>query len=209
MSTQTLARAPRAGAQASQTASVELPTAQIYPARIRLTAKLSEFERALADLEDYRGKAARALCDEQEALESTKLSESEAALAISRSQNVQSIYASRTANKEKAIVTLSSELATAINATAGELRGLVNQEVARRREIIGARVLEALEAVDSPHRAPALAEMLQFSGPIVRVVRLTPAYQITTPGNNDALMQTAKDVLSKFGIAVAAAGENL
>jgi hypothetical protein len=209
MSTQTLTKPRPGGAQEAREPSNALPPAQIYPARIRLTAKLSEFERALADLDDYRGKAARAAIDEQEALDSTKLSESEVALTISRSQNTKSVYASRTANKEKAIVALAAELANAINATAGELRGLVNAEVARRREIIGARVLEALEAIDNPHRAPVLAQMLEFSGPIVRVLRLTPAYQITTPGNNEALMQTAKDLLSKFGIAVAATGENL
>jgi hypothetical protein len=205
----TLTKARHTGPQEAREASTALPPAQIYPARVRLTTKLAELERALADLEDYRGKAARAECDEQEALDNVKLSESEAALAISRAQNVKSIYASRTKNKEVALTTLSGELAKAINETAGELRGLVNAEVQRCREIIGARVLEALEAVDSPHRAPILAEMLQFSGPIQRVQRLTPPYQTATVGNNEALVQTAKDVLSKFGIAVTAAGETL
>ena len=209
MSTATLMKARPGGPREEEEPSKALPPAQIYPARVKLASKLAEFERALADVESYKAKAARAAIDEQEALDNVNLSESEAALAISRAQNVKSIYASRTANKEKAIVTLSSELANAINATAGELRGLVSTEVARRREVIGTRVLEALEAIDNPHRAPVLAQMLEFSGPIVRVLRLTPAYQIVTPGNNDALMQTAKDLLSKFGIAISATGENL
>jgi hypothetical protein len=209
MSTQTLTKPRPGGPREALEPSNTLPPEPIYPARVKLASKLSELEHALANLDDYRGKAARAAIDEQEALDNVKLSESEAALAISRAQNVKSIYASRTQNKEKAIVSLAAELANAINATAGELRGLVSTEVARRREVIGARVLEALEAVDNPHRGPVLAQMLEFSGPIVRVLRLNPAYQIVTPGNNEALMQTAKDVLSKFGIAVAATGETV
>jgi hypothetical protein len=181
----------------------------IYPARGRLTGKLMEFERAIADLEDYKARAERARIDGDRAMEDAESTESQAAAEISRCQNEQNVYRARQAQREKAITTLSGELAAAINATAGELRGRVNLEVQRRREIIGARVLEAIEAVDSPYRAPAVAEILQFSGPIQRVLRLNPSFQIATVGNNEALVQTAKDVLSKFGVAVAAAGETI
>jgi hypothetical protein len=209
MSTATLMKARPAGPREAEEPSMALPPAQIYPARIRLTAKLSEFERALADVEDYRGKAARALCDEQEALESTNLSESEAALAISRAQNVKSIYASRTANKEKAITALSGELSKAISDANCELRGLINIEVDRRRGIISARVLEAIEAIDRPHRAVVVAELLRYSGPIERILVLGPAPLTSMPGNNDYLVGQARDTLKKFETMIAEGGIKL
>jgi hypothetical protein len=209
MSTQTLTKASKASAHEALEPSRALPPEHIYPARVKLASKLSEFELALADLDDYKGRAERARIDEDRAMEDQGLSETEAAEKIQTSQLQRNVYKARQTQREKAIVALAAELATAINATAGELRGLVNQEVARRREIIGARVLEALEAVNSPHRAPVLAQMLEFSGPIQRVLRLNPAYQITTPGNNENLVQTAKDLLSKFSVATTAAGETI
>ena len=209
MSTATLTK-PRA--QEAAEPSKAVPPAQIYPARLQLTAKISEFEMALANLEDYRSKAARAQRDEEEALDNGKLTEGQAADSISRAQNLKAVYSSRTANKEKAIAALSSDLTNVIRQSHSELQGLVNREVERRREVIGARVLEVAGATDTnrPGLKPALADLLDYSEPILRVRALAPRPLITLSGNSESLVQSSKDVLEKYTAVIAeAAAENL
>jgi hypothetical protein len=205
----TLTKPRPGGAQEAEEPFRALPPAQIYPARVKLASKLSEFERALADVEDYKAKAARAQRDEEEALDNVRMSESEAVLTISRSQNTKSVYASRTQNKEKAITAMSGELSKAISEANCELRGLINTEVDRRRGIISARVLEAIEAIDRPHRAVVVAELLRYSGPIERILVLGPAPLTSMPGNNDYLVGQARDTLKKFETMIAEGGIKL
>jgi hypothetical protein len=179
---------------------MELP-AQLHPARSRLSAKLSELEKAMADLEEYRARAERARVDEDRAMEDEQLSESEAAARISKAQNERNVYASRQAQREKAIVALSSELSKAINAAEGELCGLVSKEVTRRESIISERVVAALQvgnAIDPIYMGRELSDLLHFSGPVQVVRALGPSPMILGAGNNDALAGAAKDVLTKF-----------
>ena len=165
---------------------------------MKLSAKVAEFERAEADLEDYRGKAARAQRDEAEALESTELSEEQAAQAIGRAQSLRSVYLSRTQNKEKALEAFKPELAASLNAASGELRQVVNLELQRRKEIVTARVLEAIEAIGGgARREMALGQLLEFSGPVQRVAVLGPAPYIYTK-NDSGLGASAKAILEAF-----------
>lgn len=195
MTTQTL-EGPQTGIGERGGASVEI--APIYPARMKLSAKVAEFERAEADLEDYRGKAARAQRDEAEALESPELSEEQAAQAIARAQSLRSVYLSRTQNKEKALEAFKPELAASLNAASGELRQVVNLEVQRRKEIVTTRVLEAIEAIGGgARREMALAQLLEFSGPVQQVAVLGPAPYIYTK-NDSGLGASAKAILEEF-----------
>lgn len=198
------------GAREAQTASVELPE-KLYPARVQLTAKLSEFERACSDLSDYQAKSARAERDEQEALDNAQLSESQAADSISRAQNLKAVYSSRTANKEKVIAALSGELTSAIGQANSELQGLVNREVDRRREILSARVLAAAGVADTsrPGVAPAVADLLDYSEPIERIKALEPSPVIQTAGNREILVQAAKDALAKHERVIGEAGKTI
>jgi hypothetical protein len=125
---------------------------------------------------------------------------------------VKSVYASRTQNKEKVILTLSSELAKATNEAAGELRGLVSNETRRREEIFNARVIEALqvgEAVDSRRMGPELSDLMHFCGPIQAVRALGPLPTLVQPGNNENLLHSAKDVLTKFERVIKEAAKSL
>jgi hypothetical protein len=135
------------GAREAERPSVELPE---KTARGRLVTKLSEFERACSELDDYKARAERARIDADRAMEDSQLSETEAAERIQTFQLQGNVYKARQGQREKAIATLSGELTTAIGQAGRELQGLVNREVDRRREIIGARVLEVAGATDSP-----------------------------------------------------------
>ena len=188
----------KTGAQERQKTSDAIPREPIYPARVKLAAKAAEFERAEADLEDYRGKAARAQRDETQALESTELSEEQAAQAISRAQNLRSVYLSRTQNKEKALEALAPELAAALNESVGELRQVVNLELQRRKGIVTARVLESIEAIGGgARREMAIGQLLEFSGPVQRVAVLGPAPYIYTK-NETGLGASARAILEAF-----------
>ena len=179
----------------------------MYPGRVKLAAKVAEFERAEHDLEDYRAKSARAQRDEAEALESTQLDEAQAAEAIGRAQNLRRVYLSRTQNKEKAREAFKPELAAAINAAVGELRALVNQEVTRRKEIVTTRVLEAIEAIGGgPRRQMALEHILEYSGPVQRVTALGWDSHIYSK-DETGLLQTAKSILEKFGQVIVEGGK--
>jgi hypothetical protein len=165
---------------------------------VKLSAKLAEFERAEADLEDYKARAARATVDEDRALEDQQLSESEVAERISKAQNERNVYKARQTQREKAITALGAELASAINECSGELRLLVNREVIRRKRIITERVLAALEPVaGGARRQMALEQLLEFSGPVQLVMVLGPAPYIYT-ARDTGLDHTAKDILEKF-----------
>jgi hypothetical protein len=168
-------------AREAERPSVELPE---KTARGRLVTKLSEFERACSELDDYKARAERARIDADRAMEDSQLSETEAAERIQTFQLQGNVYKARQGQREKAIATLSGELTTAIGQAGRELQGLVNREVDRRREIIGARVLEVAGATDSPFPGlkPALADLLDHSEPILRVQALAPGPLLSLSG---------------------------
>ena len=125
--------------EAPPTGTEAMP-APIYPGRVKLSAKVAEFERAEADLEAYKARAARAAVDEDRALEDQQSGESQVAKRISKLQNEQRVYKARQAQREKALESLKPELASAINEASGELRQMVDQELRRRKGIITERV---------------------------------------------------------------------
>jgi hypothetical protein len=120
----------QAATREAERVSVELPE---KTARGRLVAKLSEFERACSELDDYKARAERARIDADRAMEDSQLSETEAAERIQTSQLQGNIYKARQAQREKAITALSTELSKAINGGTNELQGLVSAEVTRAR----------------------------------------------------------------------------
>jgi chromosome segregation ATPase len=198
-------------AQETEEPSRAVPPAQIYPARVQLTSKLSEFEKAISELDDYKARAERARIDADRAMEDPQLSETEAAERIQTSQLQGNIYKARQAQREKAIAALSSDLTNVIRQANSELQGLVNREVERRREIIGARVLEVAGATDTsrPGLKPALADLLNYSEPILRVQALAPRPLITLSGNSESLVQSSKDVLEKYSAVIAEAARTI
>jgi hypothetical protein len=200
-------KARPSGAREAEAPSKAAPPAQIYPARVQLTAKLSEFERACSELDDYKARAERARIDADRAMEDPDLTESEAAERIQTSQLQGNIYKARQAQREKAIATLSSDLTSVIGQANSELQGLVIREVDRRREIIGARVLAAAGATDTsrPGLKPALADLLDYSEPILRVQALAPRSLLTLSGSPENLTQSSKDVLEKYTAVMAEA----
>jgi hypothetical protein len=199
------------GAREAQEPSKTAPPAQIYPARAQLTAKLAEFERACSELDDYKARAERARIDADRAMEDSQLSETEAAERIQTSQLQGNIYKARQAQREKAIASLSGDLTSVIRQASGELQGLVNREVDRRREILGARVLAAAGATDTtrPGLKPALADLLDYSEPILRVQALAPRSLITLSGNPESLVQSSKDVLEKYTAIIGEAAKKI
>jgi hypothetical protein len=144
--------------------SVALPPAQIYPARSKLTAKLAEYERALADLEDYKGRAERAAIDEDRAMADSQLTEKEAAERISHAQNERNVYQARQAQREKAMAAFLTELKTVLDAAHREFSNAVRVERTRVRDILAQRVASAGQLED--YSAVDLDELLDFSGPL-------------------------------------------
>jgi hypothetical protein len=199
------------GAREALEPSKTVPPAQLYTTAVHLVAKLAEFERACSELDDYKARAERARIDADRAMEDSQLSETEAAERIQTFQLQGNVYKARQAQREKAITSLSGELTIAIGQANSELQGLVNKEVDRRREIIGARVLEAAGATDSPFPGlkPALADLLDHSEPILRVQALAPRPLLTLSGNSESLVQGSKDVLEKFTAVIAEASKKI
>jgi hypothetical protein len=140
-------------------------------------------------------------------MEDAGLTETEAAERIQTFQLQGNVYKARQTQREKAIAVLSGELTNAIGQANRELQGLVNKEVDRRREIIGARVLEVAGATESnrPGVAPALADLLDYSEPILRVQALAPRSLLGLSGNSESLVQSSKDVLEKYTAVMAEA----
>jgi len=204
MTTLTL-EGPEIGAEEQQTASPE----PLYPARVKLSAKLAEFDRATADLEDYKGRAARAELDEAQALEDEQLSEREIAERITKAQNEKHVWKVRQTRIERRVLALSAELPGAINGCIGELRQLVNLELQRRNAIITARVLEAIEAVSAgPFRQMALEKLLGFSGPVQRVAILMPEPHIYSV-REERLDCAARSILENFERMVTEIGREI
>jgi hypothetical protein len=207
MSTQTLAKPREAAPQEAPRASIMESPAHLYPARVRLTAKLSELQKALEDLEDYKSRAELAGLEATRAMEDSALSETEAAEKIQTQQLARNVYQARQAQREKAISALSAELKTAIGQASMELQGLVNQETARRVEIIGMRILTALDPRDEPGLKPALSKLLDYSLPIVRIRSLAPSPVVLN--THEYLVQAARDNLNKFAHVLAASEEKI
>jgi hypothetical protein len=145
-------------------------------------------------------------------MEDSQLSETEAAERIQTSQLQGNIYKARQAQREKAITALSSDLANVIRQSHNELQGLVSGEVARREDIIRARVIDALQvgkAVDPRRMGPELADLMYFCGPVQEIRALGPSPVIPAAGNNEILVQAAKDVLTKFEKVIAEAAKTI
>jgi hypothetical protein len=192
---------PEIGANAQQT--------PLYPARVKLSATLADFERAEAELEDYKGRAARAAADEDRALEDQALTEKEVAERITKSQNERNVYNARQMRIERRVRALELELPGAINGCIGELRQLVNLELQRRNEIIAARVLEAIEAVSAgPFRQMALEKLLGFSGPVQRVAILMPEPYLYS-ARDERLDHVARAILENFERLVPQIGKEI
>jgi hypothetical protein len=211
MSATTLVKPRPGGAQEAERPVAE-PPEKLHPARATLATKLAELEKALSDLADYEAKSARAERDEQQALDNAKLSESEAADAISRAQSLKAVYKSRTANRQQVIAALSKEVSEALRLANGELTQLVNAERERREVIFGDRVVAALEvgnAVNPSRLKYELAGVLQFCGPIQLIQALAPSTGIVTPGNAEGLVSIARDTLGKFERVIAESGRKL
>lgn len=193
---------------APQTGTEAAP-APIYPGRVKLSAKLLEFERAEADLEAYKARAARAALDEDRALEDQQSGESQVAERISKLQTEQRVYKARQVQREKALEALKPELASAINEASGELRQMVDQELRRRKGIITERVLAALEPVTGgARREMAIGQLLEFSGPVRRVAVLGPAPYIYTARDN-GLGASVKAILDAFEQLVVEGGKQI
>lgn len=190
MTSQLLEKGPQTGAEA-------LPEA-VYPAKKTLIAKLAEYERAQAELEDYAGRVSRSEIDENRVLEDQELSESEAAERIARAQSERNVYRARQGQREKVIESLKAPLAAAINAALGELRLAVNTEVVRRKEIIRGRLLEALQpGALAWRREESLAMLLEGSAPIQQAAGIAPGSHIYSV-RDSGLELTAKDLLQRF-----------
>ena len=185
---------------------MELPEG-LYPARAKLSTKLTELEKVFAGLEEYRAKAERARLSEDRALEDSASSEADIAAAVGTAQIEKSVYQSRIRNREKMLGVISGELAASINEAARELRVLVGREVSRREEILTKRVCEAIQAIDRAGLKPTIQNLLDHSRTIEQVRILSPSPLQATAGDQDSLVMAAKDVLAKFEQVIAEAGK--
>ena len=192
------------------TATLEAPVsakASPFPAKARLEKALAEHKRAQADLEEYRGSAAKAELNEQQALNDGKLSEEQAAERITRAQNLRGVYKSRITNREAKLTEMLKELAAVTEEAAKELRGLTHEEMQRRCKIIKERICETIE-VDPEKLHPQLLNSLLQLSPLIHAVRDCEPQDNAWVRTGSA-MDRAAELLIKFGRALALRGKEI
>ena len=146
----------------------------------------------------YEAKECRAQADQDMALDNNSLSEEEVAEKVGAAQRTREIYTARTANKQVAVTKLLGELETAIKAAQVELSVLVGEELGKRRQIISERVLAVLKPTGAPGQHLFLNDMLDYSAPILDIAALSPAPFTSFNGNEEYLLETAKETLSRY-----------
>jgi hypothetical protein len=128
------------------TATLERPASikgEAQPSRKRLERAILAYRKAEGEIEEYQGRAERAVADEERALENADLTESEAAKQIAASQSLKAVYASRTASRQKALTGLFNELKSALEAANNESRGCIDVLVESRLETLRHRLIKA------------------------------------------------------------------
>jgi hypothetical protein len=176
-------------------ATVEAP-AILFPCRDQLAKSLKAYEKAIADLDEYRGKAARAAADEEQSADDISLSEKEAAQKIAQAQSMKHIYSARTASREKALKKGLDDIKDASNAAHQELTAALHLELDRRHLIISRRLLEVLGAVQETADSQAMFDLMDFA-PVIRAIHelsVGPVTDYDEPG----LLNKAGAILSAF-----------
>jgi hypothetical protein len=145
--TTTLLKARPGAAGERRVLSEAVAPEPLYPACKRLGTILRDYQSAEAELEEYRGKAAKAQGD-MDMLGDSSLSEEESLRAISEAHGRRSLYASRIATADRKTTGLLAELRTALVASVSEVTRLVAVELTRRTDILTKRVIDALGGID-------------------------------------------------------------
>jgi hypothetical protein len=165
-------RAPDGAQQAER--PVAAPPESVYPACKKLGASLSDYQSVETELEEFRGKAAKAQGD-MDMLGESSLSEEDSLKAISEAHGRKALYASRIATVERKSAGFLAELQTSLVAAIGEVTHQVRKELDRRTGILTQRVIEALGGIDEHAIVRGELAMITRNSKLVRAVeRLIP-----------------------------------
>jgi hypothetical protein len=175
---------------------MELPPAQLFPARSALTRTLADYEASVADIAQYEAKIARADVDEAEAI-NADITETESADRITRTQNLRNVFRARLAAKETAKAKLLTQLSAALNAGHNEFSALVGDLVATRRETLRGRVLVAGQLGEDS--GTDVDVMLESAKPISELRGLeVPSASITYCDRAETIAGMAKRILAGY-----------
>jgi hypothetical protein len=173
----------------------------------RVEQLFGDYQKVVADLENYRAKAAGALADQESALANQSLTEQEAANQIAATQALRSVYDTRTAHKEAHQSQVGQVLATEVQAAGRELTRLIATEIGKRQSAVTERVMQALD-VDrdslAVHEALGLdqyvANLPDYSRSIRAISRLrTSTYaDAGQPGDGAAAANAAKTLIENY-----------
>src|ERR1700730_10094851 len=86
---------------------------------------LANYEKVAGELEEFRGRVAKAEADEQAVLADGSLSEHETVKRLGEAQKLKGIYSARVAHHERQLGSLASQLEQSARAAESELLGLI------------------------------------------------------------------------------------
>jgi hypothetical protein len=190
----TLTKAPRAGAQATQTASVELPE-KLFPGKSELAGAFADYQKASQAMEEARGHLARAETDEQSALSNLELSDQECSDRVAVSQRSISIYRARVSSREAAVSKSLKEVKEALYPACNEYSNLCQNEREKRSAIMKARIIEAGQLVGSF----SFNALLEHSSPIqaIRILEI-PSQSVLFCDSAEQITGIARRILAGY-----------
>jgi flagellar capping protein FliD len=174
--------------------SAALPPAPIYPAAQQLAKKLSEYDQAVAAVNESTGHLSRAEVDEQSAADS-QASDSEDRLAVA--QKSVGVYRARTASREKTRLRLGNELKAAANAGHSEYDNLLREVRSRRCEVMIARMKKAGQ-IDDRVAASDWEPILASSAPVSEISNLEISSVSLLIGNVEQIAGMSRLILRNF-----------